>query len=111
MTVSPFYPQESYPPSLPEFLYICEDLYQLRDMVSLEMNILKTLNFDINIPTPYNFLRRYASVTGRRYALVILISGLIFLYPEWLTDFLVKDYLSDTGVGKVINFCGIPVRF
>uniref|UniRef100_A0A8C8U7Y1 Cyclin B3 n=1 Tax=Peromyscus maniculatus bairdii TaxID=230844 RepID=A0A8C8U7Y1_PERMB len=53
--------EESYPPSLPEFLYICEDLYQLRDMVSLEMNILKTLNFDINIPTPYNFLRRYAS--------------------------------------------------
>ncbi|XP_059106579.1 G2/mitotic-specific cyclin-B3 isoform X1 [Peromyscus eremicus] len=53
--------EESYPPSLPEFLYICEDLYQQRDMVSLEMNILKTLNFDINIPTAYNFLRRYAS--------------------------------------------------
>ncbi|XP_036030425.1 G2/mitotic-specific cyclin-B3 [Onychomys torridus] len=55
--------EESYPPSLPEFLYICEDLYQQRDMTSLEMNILKTLNFDINIPTAYNFLRRYASCT------------------------------------------------
>ncbi|XP_003505848.1 G2/mitotic-specific cyclin-B3 [Cricetulus griseus] len=53
--------EESYPPSLPEFLYICEDLYQQRDMVALEMNILKTLDFDINIPTAYNFLRRYAS--------------------------------------------------
>ncbi|XP_005085206.1 G2/mitotic-specific cyclin-B3 [Mesocricetus auratus] len=53
--------EESYPPSLPEFLYICEDLYQQRDMVALEMNILKTLNFDINIPTAYIFLRRYAS--------------------------------------------------
>ncbi|CAH6779990.1 G2/mitotic-specific cyclin-B3 [Phodopus roborovskii] len=53
--------EESYPPSLPEFLYICEDLYQQHDMVALEMNILKTLNFDINIPTAYHFLRRYAS--------------------------------------------------
>ncbi|XP_031228901.1 G2/mitotic-specific cyclin-B3 [Mastomys coucha] len=53
--------EETYPPSLPEFLYICEDLYQKSDMVSLESHILKTLNFDINIPTAYNFLRRYAS--------------------------------------------------
>ncbi|XP_028626687.1 G2/mitotic-specific cyclin-B3 [Grammomys surdaster] len=53
--------EESYPPSLKEFLYICEDVYQKSDMVSLERSILKTLNFDINIPTAYNFLRRYAS--------------------------------------------------
>ncbi|KAL6092029.1 hypothetical protein STEG23_026832 [Scotinomys teguina] len=53
--------EECYPPSLLEFLYVCGNLYQLRDMASLEMNILKTLNFDINIPTAYCFLRRYAS--------------------------------------------------
>ncbi|XP_034342047.1 G2/mitotic-specific cyclin-B3 [Arvicanthis niloticus] len=53
--------EESYPPSLKQFLYICEDVYQKSDMVSLENNILKTLDFDINIPTAYNFLRRYAS--------------------------------------------------
>lgn len=64
MIVSPFYSQESYPPSLPEFLFICEDDYQPRDMASLEMNILETLDFDINIPTAYHFLRRYTTVTG-----------------------------------------------
>ncbi|GAB1302810.1 G2/mitotic-specific cyclin-B3 [Apodemus speciosus] len=52
---------ESYPPSLPDFLCLCEDLYQKSDMVVLERHILKTLNFEINIPTAYNFLRRYAS--------------------------------------------------
>lgn len=64
MIVSPFYLQESYPPSLPEFLFICEDDYQPCDMASLEMNILETLDFDINIPTAYHFLRRYTTVTG-----------------------------------------------
>nr|Q810T2.2 RecName: Full=G2/mitotic-specific cyclin-B3 [Mus musculus]CAD88194.1 cyclin B3 [Mus musculus] len=53
--------EESYPPSLSEFLFICEDMYEKSDMVSLESSILQTLNFDINIPTAYNFLRRYAS--------------------------------------------------
>ncbi|XP_052027582.1 G2/mitotic-specific cyclin-B3 [Apodemus sylvaticus] len=54
--------EESYPPSLSEFLYTCEeDLYQKNDMLSLERHMLKTLNFEINIPTAYNFLRRYAS--------------------------------------------------
>ncbi|OBS57894.1 hypothetical protein A6R68_10982 [Neotoma lepida] len=54
--------EESYPPSLPEFLYVCEDVFQKHDMVFLERNILNTLNFDISIPTAYNFLRRYASI-------------------------------------------------
>ncbi|EDL83865.1 cyclin B3 (predicted) [Rattus norvegicus] len=60
--------EESYPPSLTEFLYICEDLYPKSEMVSLERNILKTLNFDINIPIAYHFLRRYASVPSLEYS-------------------------------------------
>ncbi|EDL33884.1 cyclin B3, isoform CRA_b, partial [Mus musculus] len=59
--------EESYPPSLSEFLFICEDMYEKSDMVSLESSILQTLNFDINIPTAYNFLRRYASVPTLEY--------------------------------------------
>ncbi|XP_041910241.1 G2/mitotic-specific cyclin-B3 [Arvicola amphibius] len=55
--------EESYPPTLPEFLYLCEDVYEPCDMASLEMNILETLDFDINIPTAYHFLRRYTTCT------------------------------------------------
>ncbi|XP_057615595.1 G2/mitotic-specific cyclin-B3 [Chionomys nivalis] len=53
--------EESYPPPLPEFLSICEDPHEPRDMSSLEMKILETLDFDINIPTAYYFLRRYTT--------------------------------------------------
>ncbi|KAK7909530.1 hypothetical protein WMY93_014214 [Mugilogobius chulae] len=40
--------EERSPPCVDDFLYICDDA------------ILQTLNFDINIPIPYRFLRRYA---------------------------------------------------
>ncbi|XP_012585730.1 PREDICTED: G2/mitotic-specific cyclin-B3 [Condylura cristata] len=52
--------EEATPPCLDDFLYICNDIYQRNEMLSMEMRILEVLNFDINIPTAYHFLRRYA---------------------------------------------------
>nr|KAF6435158.1 cyclin B3 [Rousettus aegyptiacus] len=52
--------EEPYPPCLDEFLYICDDMYQRDEMLAMEISILQTLKFDINIPTAYHFLRRYA---------------------------------------------------
>lgn len=45
-----------------DFLYICDDAYRREELVSTEISILQTLSFDINIPIPYRFLRRYAKV-------------------------------------------------
>ncbi|XP_035872318.1 G2/mitotic-specific cyclin-B3 isoform X1 [Phyllostomus discolor] len=52
--------EESCPPGLDEFLYICNDAYQRDEMLAMEISILKTLEFDINIPVAYHFLRRYS---------------------------------------------------
>ncbi|XP_043952945.1 G2/mitotic-specific cyclin-B3 [Gambusia affinis] len=52
--------EERCPPPVEDFLYICDDAYKRRELISIEANILKTLSFDINIPIPYRFLRRYA---------------------------------------------------
>ncbi|XP_069564008.1 G2/mitotic-specific cyclin-B3 [Brachyistius frenatus] len=52
--------EERCPPCLDDFLYICDDAYQKEELISMEANILQTLSFDINIPIPYRFLRRYA---------------------------------------------------
>ncbi|GCB63491.1 hypothetical protein scyTo_0014633, partial [Scyliorhinus torazame] len=51
---------ERCPPCVDDFLYICDDAYQREELLSMEMNILRTLKFDINIPVAYRFLRRYA---------------------------------------------------
>ncbi|KAA0712108.1 G2/mitotic-specific cyclin-B3 [Triplophysa tibetana] len=56
--------EEHCPPCVDDFLYICDDAYKRRELLSMEVNILQALNFDINIPVPYRFLRRYAKVAG-----------------------------------------------
>ncbi|XP_043560616.1 G2/mitotic-specific cyclin-B3 isoform X1 [Chiloscyllium plagiosum] len=51
---------ERCPPCVDDFLYICDDAYQREELLSMEVNILRTMKFDINIPVAYRFLRRYA---------------------------------------------------
>uniref|UniRef100_A0A8C7Z6F8 G2/mitotic-specific cyclin-B2 n=1 Tax=Oryzias sinensis TaxID=183150 RepID=A0A8C7Z6F8_9TELE len=52
--------EERSPPCVDDFLYICDDAYKREELISMEASILQTLSFDINIPIPYRFLRRYA---------------------------------------------------
>ncbi|XP_070146100.1 G2/mitotic-specific cyclin-B3 isoform X2 [Ovis canadensis] len=52
--------EERCPPSVNDFLYICNDIYKRDEMLAMEASILKILKFDINIPIAYHFLRRYA---------------------------------------------------
>ncbi|XP_028262250.1 G2/mitotic-specific cyclin-B3 isoform X2 [Parambassis ranga] len=52
--------EERSPPCVDDFLYICDDAYKREELIAMEANILRTLSFDINIPIPYRFLRRYS---------------------------------------------------
>uniref|UniRef100_A0A672S1W9 G2/mitotic-specific cyclin-B3-like n=1 Tax=Sinocyclocheilus grahami TaxID=75366 RepID=A0A672S1W9_SINGR len=52
--------EERAPPCVDDFLYICDDAYKRSQLITMEISILQALNFDINIPVPYRFLRRYA---------------------------------------------------
>uniref|UniRef100_W5K843 Cyclin B3 n=1 Tax=Astyanax mexicanus TaxID=7994 RepID=W5K843_ASTMX len=52
--------EERLPPCVDDFLYICDDAYKRSQIITMEGTILQALNFDINIPVPYRFLRRYA---------------------------------------------------
>ncbi|XP_048369600.1 G2/mitotic-specific cyclin-B3 isoform X1 [Sphaerodactylus townsendi] len=54
--------EERCPPCVDDFLYICDDAYKREELISMEMSILQTLHFDINIPVAYRFLRRFAKV-------------------------------------------------
>ncbi|XP_059588632.1 G2/mitotic-specific cyclin-B3 isoform X2 [Alligator mississippiensis] len=52
--------EERCPPCVDDFLYICDDAYKREELIAMEISILQTLKFDINIPIPYRFLRRFA---------------------------------------------------
>ncbi|XP_076843554.1 G2/mitotic-specific cyclin-B3 isoform X2 [Brachyhypopomus gauderio] len=52
--------EERLPPCVDDFLYVCDDAYKRSQLIAMEMNIMQGLNFDLNIPIAYRFLRRYA---------------------------------------------------
>ncbi|CAC5420595.1 CCNB3 [Mytilus coruscus] len=51
---------ERCPPLIEDFLYICDDAYNRREFILLEISIFKTINYDIGMPLSYRFLRRYS---------------------------------------------------
>ncbi|RVE49210.1 hypothetical protein evm_006102 [Chilo suppressalis] len=51
---------ERIPPLVDDFLYICDGAYTLSQLLKMEMNILRVIDFDLGVPLSYRFLRRYA---------------------------------------------------
>ena len=45
-------------------IYLSENAYTRDDFIKTEMKMLAVLDFDINIPTSYRYLRRYAKCVG-----------------------------------------------
>jgi cyclin B len=50
--------EEIYPPDVQDFVTICDQLYHKRDIIKMEMVILKALRFELGRPLPLHFLRR-----------------------------------------------------
>lgn len=53
---------ERLPPPVEDFLYICDGAYTKRELLKMEINLLKVCDFNLGIPISYRFLRRYARV-------------------------------------------------
>ncbi|XP_068701086.1 G2/mitotic-specific cyclin-A-like isoform X1 [Montipora foliosa] len=51
--------EEIYPPEVTEFVYITDDTYSAKQVLKMESLILKTINFDVSVPTIVNFLERF----------------------------------------------------
>lgn len=51
--------EEIYPPELRDLVYICDRAYTRSDIIDMEETILKTLEYQITIPSAHAFLVRY----------------------------------------------------
>ncbi|KAH7967451.1 hypothetical protein HPB49_024874 [Dermacentor silvarum] len=51
---------ERCPPSVRDFLYICDDAYSHDELIAMEAHLLRVLDFQLGMPVSYRFLRRYA---------------------------------------------------
>ncbi|XP_047000464.1 G2/mitotic-specific cyclin-B-like [Schistocerca americana] len=52
--------EETYPPEISNFVYICSNLYTKNEILKMENQILRTLDFFIGYPLSVHFLRRYS---------------------------------------------------
>jgi cyclin B len=48
------------PPIIDDFIYVSDNAYDRAELIKMEIEILKTVKFDIGIPLSYTFLRRYS---------------------------------------------------
>lgn len=62
--------EERWPPLFDDMIQLSDDQYTREDFIMAEENMLKCLNFDINIPISYRYLRRYARCIGMDIGLV-----------------------------------------
>eukprot|EP00826_Nyctotherus_ovalis_P056505 TRINITY_DN7642_c0_g1_i6.p1 TRINITY_DN7642_c0_g1~~TRINITY_DN7642_c0_g1_i6.p1 ORF type:complete len:229 (-),score=40.20 TRINITY_DN7642_c0_g1_i6:92-778(-) len=49
--------EEIYPPEIKDFIYICDSAYNKSEIILMEQQILKMLNFSLNVTSPYRFLK------------------------------------------------------
>lgn len=61
-----------------DFLYICDGAYTQKELIRMEANVLRVVNFDLGIPLSYRFLRRYARVNNA----YLILSHIHTIYAE-----------------------------
>uniref|UniRef100_A0A915DAT3 Cyclin-like domain-containing protein n=1 Tax=Ditylenchus dipsaci TaxID=166011 RepID=A0A915DAT3_9BILA len=54
---------ERSPPLIDDFIYISQDSYDRDELLTMEREFLRTVDFDLGAPISYRFLRRFARVT------------------------------------------------
>lgn len=54
--------EEIYPPLLKDFIFISDNTYKADEILEMEKKILFSLDFDLNLCSPYRFLERFGKL-------------------------------------------------
>jgi len=54
--------EEMYLPEISDFVYLCDNVFKVKDIKTMEIKILSTLQFNLGRPLPLHFLRRNSKV-------------------------------------------------
>lgn len=54
--------EDIYPPPIGDFVYITDNAYTQQDILEMEFDMLKTLDFNTTFPSAYLFLNRYSKL-------------------------------------------------
>ena len=58
--------EEIYVPEISDFVFITDKAYTKEEILEMESSILRTLEFNITVPSSYRFLQRFCKVAKAR---------------------------------------------
>jgi hypothetical protein len=64
--------EEIYPPEIQDFCYIMDNAFSEKDLLKMEYEILKTLNFDLLCVSPLLFLKKFHNISQGNYKCLLL---------------------------------------
>ncbi len=70
--------EEIYAPEVRDFVYITDKAYDRDQVLTLERDILRKLDFNICVPSIYRFLERYTKISQS--------DELIFAYAQYMCE-------------------------
>jgi cyclin B len=76
--------EEIYPPTLKDFVYICNSGFTAKDILATEQKVLFALDFDIKSHSQYRFLERYSKHAK--------LDPKAFLFAQYLLEIALLDY-------------------
>ena len=56
--------EEIYAPEIKDFVYITDNAYEQKDILSLEYEVLRALEFNVTTSSSYRFLERFVKLAG-----------------------------------------------
>ena len=71
--------EEIYPPYIKQFIEITDNAYTKEQILECEMEILKTIDFDMTFPTSLRFLERYSIIGECNYEVYYLSNYMLEL--------------------------------
>ena len=56
--------EEIYAPEIRDFVYITDKAYTKEQILEMEYDLLRTLDFNLTVPSPYRFLERFTKLSS-----------------------------------------------
>lgn len=75
---------ERIPPLLEDFVYVCDGAYTRRQIITMEREMICSVDFDVGYPLTYRFLRRY----GR----VCKVTMPVLTFARYILEMALMDY-------------------
>ena len=87
--------EEIYPPEIKDFVYITDNAYNKKEVLDMEIEMLKTLNYNITFPTQYKFLEFYKKKLN--------LDDCSFFYCWYCIELSLIDYKMNKYNNRVIT--------